>query len=110
MAGRLACARRLRLPDGLLGPAESGPLPSGFLSLANPDGLLGSFFGFPEAVRGFSPVSFLPPGLCGRCLLGLRPAGLGMAEGARRDLAEVEEKPEDKKKRVSENSPWEMGE
>jgi hypothetical protein len=110
LAGRLACARRLCLSDRLPGPAESGLLPSGLLSLANPDGLLGSLLGFPEAVRGFSPVSFPPPGLRGRRLLGLRPAGLGMAGGARRDLAEAEEKPEDKKKRVSENSPWEMGE
>jgi hypothetical protein len=106
----LACARRLRLPDGILSLAESGLLPSGILGLANPDSLLGSFLGFPEAVRGFSPVSFPPPGLRGRRLLDLVPAGLGMAGGARRYIAEAEEKPEDKKKRVSENLPREMGE
>ncbi len=93
MGGRLACARRLCHPDGLPGPAESGLLPSGLLSLANPDGLLGSLFGFSEAVRGFSPVSFPPSSLRGHRLLGLRPVGLGMAEGVRRDLAEAKEKP-----------------
>jgi hypothetical protein len=83
--GRLGGCRRLS-------QAESGLLPSGFLGLASPGGLPSGLLGFPEAVRGFSPVRFPPPGLCGGWILGLGLAGLGMAGGTRRDLAETEKK------------------
>ncbi len=92
------------LPSGFLGLAgPGGLLPSVFLGLANPGGLLGGFLGFPQAIRGLSPVRFSPPGLYGRRILGLGLAGLGMAGGTRRDLAETEEKTRRRTRWVSEN-------
>jgi hypothetical protein len=81
------------LPSSFFGLASPGGLlPSGILRLPNPSGLPGGLFSFPKAICGLSPVRFSPPFLCGRRIFGLGLAGLGMAGGTRRDIAEAEEK------------------